>query len=121
MVDAILAPDRYGRLSQTAFIVPSEILKGISPDIDISDVKPYRGLDSFSEQDAEFFFGRQKITDKLLESLRREPRFLTVLGPSGCGKSSVIKAGLILKIRQEGPPRKRMLGDNCSSSHGRSF
>ena len=81
MVDAILAPDRYGRLrSRLHSLCRAEILKGISPDIDISDVKPYRGLDSFSEQDAEFFFGRQKITDKLLESLRREPRFLTVAG-----------------------------------------
>ena len=104
MVDAILAPDRYGRLSETAFIVPAEILKKVSSDLDISDVKPYRGLDAFSEEDAEFFFGRQTIIDKLLDSLRREPRFLTVLGPSGSGKSSVIRAGLIPKIRQGALP-----------------
>ena len=104
MVDAILAPDRYGRLSETAFIVPTEILKAVSSVLNISDVKPYKSLDAFSEEDAEFFFGRQTITDKLLDSLRREPRFLTVLGPSGSGKSSVIRAGLILKIRQGALP-----------------
>jgi WD40 repeat protein len=104
MVDAILAPDRYGRLSETAFIVPAEILKTVSLDLDISDVKPYRGLDAFSEEDAEFFFGRQNIIEKLLNSLRREPRFLTVLGPSGSGKSSVIRAGLIPKIIQGALP-----------------
>jgi WD40 repeat protein len=104
MVDAILAPDRYGRLSETAFIVPTEILKNVNPDLDISDVKPYFGLDAFSEEDAEFFFGRQKIIDKLLNSLRCEPRFLTLLGPSGSGKSSVIIAGLTPKIRQGALP-----------------
>jgi len=42
--------------------------------------------------------------ERLLDALRREPRFLAVLGPSGSGKSSVVQAGLIPKLRRGGLP-----------------
>ena len=38
--------------------------------------------------------------DRLLQGLRREPRFLAVLGPSGSGKSSLVQAGLLPQLRQ---------------------
>jgi len=100
MVTAITMPDRYGRLAKTAFITPSEVLKSVFPILEISDVCPYLSLDAFTEVEAEFFFGRQKIVERLVESLRHEPKFLALLGPSGSGKSSVIKAGLIPKLKQ---------------------
>ena len=42
--------------------------------------------------------------ERLLDALRREPRFLAVLGPSGSGKSSVVQAGLIPKLWRGGLP-----------------
>jgi len=104
MVTAITVPDRYGRLAETAFITPTETLQAVCPALQVSDVCPYRSLDAFTEADAEFFFGRQRVVGRLLGSLRREPRFLAVLGPSGSGKSSLVQAGLIPQLRQGAVP-----------------
>jgi len=63
---------------------------------------PYKGLRAFQEADAADFFGRASLVDQLVERLC-EPhpfaRFLAVVGPSGSGKSSVVKAGLIPRLR----------------------
>jgi WD40 repeat protein len=59
---------------------------------------PYRGLEVFDEAHARFFFGREAITQHLLEALR-PTRFLAVLGASGSGKSSLVRAGLLPKLK----------------------
>jgi|GEM_PF-417268 len=100
MVVSITPSDAYKRLAATAFAITSEIIQATCPELLLSDFCPYRSLDAFTEKDAEFFFGRQSVVDRLLESLKQEPRFLAVLGPSGCGKSSIVRAGLIPQIRQ---------------------
>lgn len=59
---------------------------------------PYKGLRAFQPADTRDFFGREKLTEKLLKRLSETSemsRFLAVVGPSGSGKSSVVKAGLI--------------------------
>jgi len=55
---------------------------------------PFRGLESFRPEDAEFFFGREELTQKLAQKLNQH-NFLAVLGASGSGKSSLVMAGLI--------------------------
>jgi WD40 repeat protein len=55
---------------------------------------PYRGLSAFAPQDSPFFFGRERVTEQLLEAVKHQP-LVTLIGPSGSGKSSVIFAGLI--------------------------
>ena len=82
-------------MAETAFVTPTETLRMICPELQLSDVQPYLGLAAFKESDAEFFFGRKREVERLLGSLRCEPRFLAVMGPSGSGKSSVIQAGLV--------------------------
>jgi tetratricopeptide (TPR) repeat protein len=69
-------------------------------------VCPYRGLEAFGPNDAQFYFGRESLTGWLVSALRREVRavshgvrFLGVIGPSGSGKSSVVLAGLVPKLR----------------------
>ncbi len=59
---------------------------------------PYKGLRAFGEQDAEDFFGREALTEHLVERLE-STRFLAVVGPSGSGKSSVVRAGLLPRLR----------------------
>lgn len=65
-----------------------------------TDVCPYKGLRYFDcvEEDANFFYGRTSLTDKLLEKVRTG-NFLAVLGASGSGKSSVVRAGLLYQLK----------------------
>jgi len=68
---------------------------------------PYKGLRPFEEQDADTFYGRETLTQHLLDRLAEDSpaaHFLTVVGPSGSGKSSVIKAGVIAALRKGALP-----------------
>ena len=58
------------------------------------DVCPYRGLQTFDEEHAELFFGREGDIQRLIEKLKTT-RFLAVLGASGSGKSSLVRAHLV--------------------------
>jgi len=74
----------------------------------VRDVRnPYKGLRAFMEADADDFFGREAVTDRLVRSLAADDpgaRFLAVVGPSGSGKSSVVRAGLVPALRRGALP-----------------
>jgi DNA-binding SARP family transcriptional activator/WD40 repeat protein/energy-coupling factor transporter ATP-binding protein EcfA2 len=59
---------------------------------------PYKGLKAFQEADAGDFYGREEVIDRLAEVLERR-RLITIVGPSGSGKSSLVKAGLLPRLR----------------------
>jgi hypothetical protein len=59
---------------------------------------PYVGLRPFASNESLLFFGRREQTIQLMERLH-QTRFLAVIGSSGCGKSSLIRAGLIPKLK----------------------
>ncbi len=59
------------------------------------DLHPYPGLASFSESDAEYFFGREAEIEQMWRKLEGPARLFALVGPSGAGKSSFLKAGLI--------------------------
>ena len=63
------------------------------------EICPYRGLEPFHEGHAEYFFGRESLTDELLSKLRTN-NFLAVVGASGSGKSSLVRAGLVDKLQR---------------------
>jgi WD40 repeat protein/DNA-binding SARP family transcriptional activator len=68
---------------------------------------PYKGLRAFLEADAADFFGREAVTERLLQRLEEDhasARFLAVVGPSGSGKSSVVRAGLVPALRRGALP-----------------
>jgi WD40 repeat protein len=59
---------------------------------------PYRGLARFEPADADLFFGRDGLTERLFQRAC-SGRFTAVFGPSGSGKSSLLRAGLIPRLR----------------------
>jgi len=66
---------------------------------------PYRGLSVFEEQDAGWFFGRETATIALLDRMSRllaGVGLLVVSGASGAGKSSLLRAGVLPRIRENG-------------------
>ncbi|MDJ0562911.1 MAG: WD40 repeat domain-containing protein, partial [Microcystis sp. M49629_WE12] len=62
---------------------------------------PYRGLFHFGPGDAEYFFGRKSFITNLFQATQTR-NFIPLLGASGSGKSSVVFAGLVPKLQQEG-------------------
>jgi WD40 repeat protein/DNA-binding SARP family transcriptional activator/energy-coupling factor transporter ATP-binding protein EcfA2 len=59
---------------------------------------PYKGLRSFTQQDAADFFGRNDLVDELFGRIEKQP-FVAVVGASGSGKSSAVMAGLLPRLQ----------------------
>jgi WD40 repeat protein len=64
---------------------------------------PYRGLATFGPADAEWFFGRRRLVDRLLMRLSTVS-FMAVFGPSGSGKSSLLRAGMLPALERGAIP-----------------
>jgi WD40 repeat protein len=66
-----------------------------------SSNSPYKGLAFFNYEpaDAEYFYGRDTLTDQLLEKVDKN-NFLALLGTLGSGKSSIIRAGIVYQLKQ---------------------
>ncbi len=89
-------PHAVARLLELASTVKRE-------DAPVSGMCPYKGLDYFDETDADLFFGREALTEKLTTQVltlvfgnnHTEVRFFAIVGASGSGKSSLARAGLL--------------------------
>ncbi|MET8976323.1 helix-turn-helix domain-containing protein [Streptomyces sp. NPDC004539] len=87
---------------------------------------PYRGLARFEADDSDLFFGRDALVSEAVELVRGH-RFAAVFGPSGSGKSSLLRAGLIPRLRQEEGDRRpaviRVLtpGERPASAHEKAL
>ena len=68
-----------------------------------TEICPYKGLEYFdcNGEDPKYFYGREKLTDQLLDQVRQS-NFLALLGASGSGKSSVLLHQLQLGQRLAG-------------------
>ncbi|HEX4865623.1 MAG TPA: hypothetical protein VFV02_16255, partial [Acidimicrobiales bacterium] len=83
-----------GATSTAAYEAPQE--EGVTP-APTSGPSPYKGLEAFQPEDAEWFFGRDRLVAELAVRLSESP-FLAAIGPSGSGKSSVLRAGLLPRM-----------------------
>ncbi len=62
---------------------------------------PWLGLASFTEETRGYFHGREEEVAELARRVQR--KLLTILfGQSGLGKTSILRAGLVPKLRPEG-------------------
>ncbi len=98
--------DREGGLSRLAEQLVSTVLNAQGGFPWAAGRSPYPGLSSFAEEDAAVFFGRDDDVRNLIERLsaRRNQggvKLLAVLGASGAGKSSVLRAGVLPRLRRE--------------------
>ncbi|MCB0036511.1 MAG: NACHT domain-containing protein, partial [Anaerolineales bacterium] len=73
---------------------------------------PYKGLDFFAEEEAEWFFGRDKLIATIVNRLH-DTNFLAIVGDSGSGKSSLVRAGIIPVMK-----RTRELVNDVVPPHG---
>ncbi|MEU5334664.1 hypothetical protein AB0G51_15210 [Streptomyces asoensis] len=83
-------------------------------------VCPYRGLASYREEDARWFFGRERSTGALVTQLRAAEGtggLVMLVGASGAGKSSLLSAGLVPAL-QGGAPTGRTGGDRTTEAEG---
>src|ERR1022692_1083739 len=60
---------------------------------------PFVGLVPYTEDDARFFFGRERDQQRILANLFAS-RLTILYGSSGVGKSSVLRAGIVREVRQ---------------------
>jgi WD40 repeat protein/energy-coupling factor transporter ATP-binding protein EcfA2 len=89
-------PDRLQELRNRIVGISGD---AASPDADLDEVVcPYRGLEAFGAEHAQFFYGRDSDIEHLLSKIQHN-RFLAVLGASGSGKSSVVLAGLLPRLQ----------------------
>ena len=75
---------------------------------------PFKGLASFDVDDADVFFGRERLVAEMVAQLAGAP-LLGIVGPSGSGKSSVLKAGLLPALAAGRAPWQRPLGDRAAA------
>ncbi|MEU7556150.1 hypothetical protein AB0B01_28115 [Streptomyces sp. NPDC044571] len=68
------------------------------------DGVPYVGLAAFRTEDADLFFGRERLVEDLLATLARQ-RAVALVGASGAGKSSLLHAGLLPRLAADAPHR----------------
>jgi WD40 repeat protein len=69
---------------------------------------PYRGLVCHDEQDSDWFFGRERLVEHVLDLLSGR-RFVAVVGASGVGKSSVLRAGVLPRWRAAAEGRRAVV------------
>ena len=60
---------------------------------------PFKFLDSFTKEDKDIFFGRDKETEELYQKVF-ESKLLLIYGVSGTGKSSLLQCGLANKFQE---------------------
>jgi TIR domain len=109
------AGPNVGKLLKAGLLAAGALAKvGLDPEAFAIDrdlcPTPFPGLASFGDDDADaaLFYGRSREIAHTLEDLRsmralNDQRPLVIHGASGAGKSSLLKAGIIPRLRREAP------------------
>ncbi|MGW3185549.1 nSTAND1 domain-containing NTPase [Kitasatospora sp. NPDC001119] len=101
ILTSIAHHDSHNRGQEIAYVTPTSVLHQAWSELDEADrpdeldVSPYRALEPFTAEHAQWFRGREDAVDRILEGLRGGRRVVLLLGPSGSGKSSLVQAGVL--------------------------
>ncbi len=63
----------------------------------MNDKNPFKFLDSYTKEDRDIYFGREKETEELYSKIRKS-RLTLLYGLSGTGKTSLVQCGLANKF-----------------------
>lgn len=106
----ILLTHAYERRISTGKPVspPSEAAVKLPLEWDIArDGSPFPGLKSFEERHEKVYFGRSREVAEVIRRMASQ-RLQVIVGASGSGKSSLVKAGVLPKLRDNAlPPSAR--------------
>jgi hypothetical protein len=85
-------------------------------------VDPYKGLAAFedTELDALLFFGRENDTEVIAANLLAS-RFTVLYGATGVGKSSVLRAGVVRRVRSLAPEALVVVHDTWAGDAAQSL
>ncbi|HUQ54924.1 hypothetical protein [Lentzea sp.] len=97
-IDGLYELDSWRSLWEEALASP--VTDAETPPQEDNAVCPYMGLSAFGPQDANWFFGRERATNALLERLN-ENGITMLVGASGAGKSSLMKAGVLPRLGKD--------------------
>ncbi len=80
---------------------PTPISAAESGQLSVDAEHPWLGLASFTEETRAYFYGREEEVAELGRRVQR--KLLTILfGQSGLGKTSILRAGIVPRLRPEG-------------------
>ncbi|MFY9553541.1 MAG: winged helix-turn-helix domain-containing protein [Blastocatellia bacterium] len=78
-----------------------EAIAGDSPGRKPGTARPYKFLDYYTERDASLFFGREEEVEGICSQILAHRSFI-LHGRSGVGKSSILRAGLMPRLKSQG-------------------
>jgi len=92
------------------FLNPSQPILRLNSAVEATrQNNPFKGLQTYEENDAEKFFGRNRVSGDIVKKIQEhfqspvtENLLIVVTGISGSGKSSVIKAGIMPQLKERG-------------------
>ncbi len=67
----------------------------------VDEQNPWLGLASFTEETRQYFYGRDEEVAELARRVQRK-RLTVLFGQSGLGKTSILRAGLVPRLRGQG-------------------
>ncbi len=85
--------DPAGKQNLVSFLRPVSVIRRACRRLGLTPGCPYRGLESFGEDDADLYFGRDQAIRAVVGALAGSD-VVAVVGVSGSGKSSLLGAGL---------------------------
>ena len=73
---------------------PAQVIRSLAS-------RPYKFLDYYTEQDANLFFGREAEIETISSQILARRSFI-LHGRSGVGKSSILRAGVLPRLKEQG-------------------